>query len=223
MTNAYKMPIYKMAGKIYDSTTLGVGGPIGMGGGVYGQSPMSNGFTPSALQYTTPAMGGAKLSGTVAFDGTAANDHGYIVAASYGAGGINVGAAYADNGSGSTIPNLMAEGSAYQVYANYKTDSMKVGLSYEGVDIIGDGTDDAVNYVMGIASMMVAPKTDLIASVGFVDAGPAEGVGGTVAVNYGITEKTEVMLSGSYGDLEAGPAPVAVSLLFVHNFSLSSN
>lgn len=222
VTNAYKMPGFKQAGKLYDSTTLSVGGPIGMGGAIYGQSPMNNGFH-SALEYTTPSMSGAKLSGTLAVDSTDANEHGYIVVASYGAGGISVGAAYADNGDGSQIPGLMAEGNAYRVYGNYKTDTMKFGLSYEGVDIAGDLTDDKVNYIMAIGSLTVAPKTDLIASVGLVDAGSAEGVGGTLAVNYGVTEKTEVMLSGSYGDLEVGPAPMAVSLLFVHSFGISSN
>jgi len=222
VTNAYKMPGFKQAGKLYDTTTLSVNGPIGMGGAIYGQSPMNNGFH-SALEYTTPSMSGAKLSGTLAVDPSNANEHGYIVVASYGAGGISVGAAYADNGDGSQIPGLMAEGNAFRVYGNYKTDTMKFGLSWEGVDIAGDLTDDKVNYVMGIASMTVAAKTDLIGAIGFVDGGPAEGVGGTVGVNYGITEKTEVMLSGSYGDLEVGSKPMAVSLLFVHNFSISSN
>ena len=220
VTNAYKMPGFQQAGKLYDSTTLGVGGPISLGGAIYGQSPMNNGFH-NVIEYFTPSMGGAKLSGSVAVDNSDANNHGYILTASYDVGGINLGAAYADNGDGSQIPGLMAEGNAYRVYGNYKTDSMKFGLSYEGVEVAG--VEDRVNYVMGIASMTVAAKTDLIASVGVVDAGPSEGVGGTVAVNYGITEKTEVMLSGSYGDLEAGPAPMAVSLLFVHNFSISSN
>lgn len=220
VTNAYKMPGFMQAGKLYDSTTLGVGGPIGLGGAIYGQSPMNNGFH-TVVEYTTPTLGGAKLSGTVAVDGSDANDHGYILTASYGTGGFDVGAAYADNGDGNQIPGLATEGDAFRVYGNYKTDSMKLGLSWEGVD--RPGTDDKVNYVMGIGSLTVAPKTDLIASIGFVDGGAAEGTGGTLAVNYGITENTEVMLSGSYGDLEAGPAPMAVSILFVHNFSISSN
>ena len=222
VTNAYKMPGYQQAGKLYDTTTLSVFGPIGLGGAIYGQSPMNNGFH-TVLEYTTPSLGGAKLSGTVAVDGSDANDHGYILTAYYGAGAFDVGAAYADNGNGSQIPGLMAEGNAFRLYGNYKTDKMKFGLSWEGVDVPGDGTDDWVNYVMGIGSVTVAPKTDLIASIGFVDDGPAKGTGGTLAVNYGITEKTEVMLSGSYGDLDAGPAPSAISLLFVHNFSISSN
>ena len=136
---------------------------------------------------------------------------------------MEIGGAFASNNNGSALPNLAHQGDAYRIYANYKTDTMKFGLSYEGVDIMGDMTDDSVNYIMGIASMTVAPKTDLIASIGFVDDGPAEGVGGTVGVNYGIAEKTEVLLSASYGDMERGVAPKAVSLLFVHNFSISSN
>jgi hypothetical protein len=221
VTNAYKMPGYKQAGKLYDTTGLNVGGVIAGGGAIDGQSPMNNGFTPTVVQYTTPGMGGAKLSGTVAIDGTSNNDHGFIVAASYAAGGIDVGAAYADNSNGSQIPGLMAEGDAYRVYANYKTDSLKLGLSYEGVEVAG--VEDRVNYGMGIASFTVAPKTDLLAAIGYVSDGGAEGVGGTIGVNYGIVENTEILLSGSYGDLENGTAPMSVSCLFVHNFSISSN
>jgi hypothetical protein len=223
VTNAYKMPGYKMNGKLYDTTTNNVNGTIGTGGASYGLSPMNNGFTPTVVQYVTPSLGGAKLNGTVAIDGSSNNDHGYVVGASYGAGGIDVGVVFADNGNGNQLPNLAAEGDAYRVYGSYKTDKMMLGLSYEGVDIIGDLTDDKVNYIFAIGSMKMSPKAELLASIGVVDAGMAEGVGGTIGVNYGIVENTEILLSGSYADLERDAAPVAVSLLFVHNFSISSN
>jgi hypothetical protein len=222
VTNAYKMPGYKMNGKLYDTTTLSVNGPIGTGGASYGLSPMNNGFTPTVVQYVTPSLGGAKINGTLALDGSNNNDHGYIIGASYGGGGIDVGAIYADNGDGNQLPNLAAEGDAFRVYGSYKTDSWKVGLSFEGVDIKGDLTDDKVGYIFGIGSVKVSPKADVIASIGFVDDGPAKGVGGTVGVNYGIVENTEILLSGSYGDLDNGLRPIAVSCLFVHNFSISN-
>ncbi len=221
MTNAYKMPGYKLNGKYYDTTTLSVGGGVGFGGASYGLSPANNGFTNTAVQYVTPSLSGVKVSGTVALDGTSKDQHGVIAAASHSHEGINVGVAYASNVDGSMIPNIAPEGDALRAYGSYKMEGMKFGLSYETIDIVGDQTDDKINYIFAIGSKALTAKADLIVMVGTVDAGSAEGMGGTVGVNYGLTEKTEVLVSGSYGDLENDTAPKAVSLLFVHNFSIS--
>lgn len=223
MTNAYKMPGFKLNGKLYDTTGVSSSGAISGGGASYGLSGANNGFSAAAVQYDTPSMAGLKLSGTVAVDGTNANDHGYIAAVSYSGMGIDAGVVYATNSNGSQIPNLETEGDAIRGYASYTMkDKFSVGVSVENIDIKGDGTDDKLNYVFGIGSVKVAPIVDLIASVGFVDDGPAKGVGGTLGVNLSIAENTEVLAAASYTDLDSGKAPLAVTVCFVHNFSLSN-
>ena len=239
MTNAYKFDGFKMD-PFYNYSHVGAGGLFGVGGATYGLSPATNGFTDNALQYVTPSFGGFKLTGGFYIDDSDPNnsndDHAYLAGVSYSMKGLNAGVVYATNtgaettpGTGySTIPNIDSNGEAIRGYANYKfSDTLKVGLSVEQVDINAD--DDAIYAYLTSTLGVPDINMEFSASFGMVDDGAAEGWGTTVGAWYNIAQNTKLFTIVSYADISADNiyaendrSPMVISIGAQHKFSLSS-
>ncbi|MEN8129961.1 MAG: porin [Pseudomonadota bacterium] len=224
MTNAYKFSGFKMD-PFYNLSHIGAGGGFAAGGATYGLSPATNGFTDNALQYFTPSFGGFKVVGGFFTDDSNDDEHGYLIGGEYNNAGIKAGVTFATNGDNATLPNVAADGDALRIYGGYTADNWLAGISYEQVDItsgagVGAGaTKDEVGYLYLTGTYKAkAWNTDLVASIGNVDDGPAEGIGFTLGPFYHITDKTRVYLTYSYADLDNDTKPSVLSLGALHNF-----
>jgi len=221
MTNAYKFAGFAMD-PFYNHSHVGVDGSVMNGLGTYGLSPLTNGFTPNALQYTSPAMGDVKVNLSLYVDDTVADEHGTNIGAEYNKGGIQAGVQMASNGAAVTVPNLVADGDAMRIYGGYKADNFSVALSFETVDT--SATTDAT-YTFLVGKFKVSDKTEVAATFGTVsaDAGSsaaaAEGSGITAGVFQTVAPSTQVFVSTSMVSLDnAAAEPSVISVGAIHKF-----
>ena len=205
MTNAYKFAGFAMD-PFYNLSHVNALGLVAFGGATYGLSPATNGFTDNALQYTSPSLGGNfKLNASAYIDDADDDEHGFNVGGHWTADAFNVGVQFASNGTNSTIPGVAADGDAVRVYGGYKADKWSVGVSYESVDISRTTPatfEGDVGYLYITGRYMVAPKTELIGSIGAVDDGPEEGTGYIGGVFHTIAPKTQIYATYSTANIE---------------------
>ncbi|MCW8855704.1 MAG: porin [Gammaproteobacteria bacterium] len=216
MTNAYKFAGFAMD-PFYNHSHVGVAGAVQNGLGTYGLSPLTNGFTPNALQYTSPAMGDVKINVGLYIDDSAADEHGTNIGAEYNKGGIKAGIQMASNGNVVTVPNLVADGDAMRIYGGYTTGNLSISASFESVDT-GPSTD--VDYMFLVGKYKISDKTRLAATLGTVGDGAAEGNGITAGVFQTVAPKTEVFVSTSMVSLDTTGAaePSVISIGAIHKF-----
>ncbi|MCP4410246.1 MAG: hypothetical protein GY807_21375, partial [Gammaproteobacteria bacterium] len=138
------------------------------------------------------------------------------VGGEYNNAGIKAGVTFATNGDNATLPGVAADGDALRIYGGYTADSWLAALSYEKVDITPD-VEAGYLYLTGTYKMK-SWKTDLVASFGNVDDGPAEGNGFTLGPFYNITDKTRVYLTYSLADLDNDTKPSVLALGALHKF-----
>lgn len=221
MTNAYKMPGFKMD-PFYNMSHVGAGGTLQTGLATYGLSPATNGFTDNALQYTTNSMGGLKVNVGLYVDDGVNDDHGNNLGVSYSVGKFNAGIQLASNATTAvTVPNLAADGDAMRVYAGFKDKGFKAGLSFEQVDESATVTN-TYTYLTG--SFNVAAKTTVSVSLGSVsgDTGTTavEGTGVTAGVFQTVAPKTQVYLTTSMlsADVAGTAEPSITAIGAIHKF-----
>jgi|GEM_PF-860867 len=225
MNNGYKFPGF-ILDPFYNYSHVNAAGLFNPGGATYGLSGATNGFTDNSLEYVSPSLVGVKITGGLYIDDSDQDDHGYLLGASYEYAGLDAGLAFASNDNVVTIPGIASNGEGIRAYANYKiNDTLKTALSVESVDITPDTTAEYI-YLTGTL-MVPSVKMDFSASLGYVSDGPAEGVGITGGVWYGIAKKTKLFALTSYADIDPdsvyGEAyrPLVISIGAQHKFSLS--
>ncbi len=231
MTNAYKFAGFKLD-PFYNLSHVNAGGSFATGGASYGLSPATNGFTDNALQYTSPAFAGIKVNASVYVDDSNEDDHGSNIGAVWEGKGFNVGLQYASNGTtASTIPGLVADGTALRLYGGFKAKTWSAGLSYETVEDAGTaGSLAEANYLYLVGRLNVTPKTELIATIGTVDpdqdsaAIGAEGTGYQLGVFQTVVPKTQMYLTYGAASLDATGAedPSVISIGAIHKFGFGS-
>lgn len=222
MTNAYKFAGFAMD-PFYNHSHINVNGAFAAGGGTYGLSPATNGFTDNAVQYTSPDISGLKVNLGLYIDDGNADDHGTNVGAVYNKDGIQLGFQMASNDATVTIPGVIADGDAVRIYGGYKADKYSVSLSFETVD--DSATTDAT-YMFLAAKFKVADKTEIAATLGTVgaDAGSPtaakEGTGITAGIFQTVAPQTQVFVSTSMVSLDTSGAaePSVFSLGAIHKF-----
>jgi predicted porin len=204
MTNAYKFAGFKLD-PFYNMSHINVKGSFATGGGTYGLSPATNGFTDNALQYTSPAFSGVKVNLGVYIDDSDQDDHGTNAGISWSSDGINLGVQYASNAkNAATIPGLVKDGDAVRVHGGYKAKGWSVGFSYETVD-------------ENVAAVAPSPAVTVFDTTAGADitltpavAGSAGSTGSTnymyLVGRYNVTEKTEAILSIGTVDPDKGAA-----------------
>ncbi len=218
MTNVYKAPGAKMDAFCHFSHTnaAGMWAPTGV---THGLSPATNGFTDNSLQYVSPSIAGLKLAAGVYVEDSNEDDHAYAADLSYSIAGLTAGGAIAMTGDTATLTGLGVDGDAYRLYAMYKADSFKAGVSYENVDTGGVDT----NYIYLTATAMVpAANMEFRASLGMVDEGAAEGESLNVGAFYSIAPNTKLFAILGFATLDSDSDPYSFSLGAEHKFSLSS-
>lgn len=230
MSNIYKAPGSPMDPFLHFSHTnvAGVWAPTGA---THGLSPANNGFTDNALQYESPSLAGIRLAGGIYVDDTNEDGHGYAARATYSIAGLTVGACYGINDDLiATLPGIDADGDAIRGYVTYTMDMFNVGVSYEDIDIAGDGTDDKIGYLF-LAGTITIPNSpvSIAASIGNASDGAAEGTSLNVGAFYAVAENTKLFLIAGMADLDNqaavgtdGTTPYSFSLGAEHKFSLSS-
>ncbi len=203
MTNAYKFAGFKLD-PFYNMSHINVKGSFATGGGTYGLSPATNGFTDNALQYTSPAFSGVKVNAGVYIDDSDQDDHGTNVGVAWSGNGANFGVKLATNAkNAATIPNLVADGDAVRVHGGYKAKGWSVGFSYETVD-------ENVAAVTPAAAVTVT--TDQLTTLTITEAvaGSAGSTGSTnymyLVGRYNVSENTEVIASVGTVDPDVGAA-----------------
>lgn len=229
LTNAYKMPGFKMD-PLYNTSHLNVNGQYATGGASYGLSGATNGFTDNSLEYHSPKIaGGLTVNLGYYIDDSDEDDHSTGAGVTYSANGITAGVQTIQNGKTSAVPNTTADEAAMRVHVGYKGEGFKVGVSYETV---ATATTDPT-YLFLTGTFGVAEKTDIVATIGMVDAdavvntdGTNEGTGFSLSVFHGITNNTKVFASYASvdfdGDQIVEDAPTTISFGVQHKFSTSN-
>lgn len=229
LTNAYKMPGFKMD-PLYNTSHLNVNGQYATGGASYGLSGATNGFTDNSLEYTSPKIaGGLTVNLGYYIDDSDEDDHATGAGVTYSANGITAGVQTIQNAeNGTVVPGTTADESAMRVHASYKGEGFKVGVSYETLGMEhGDPT-----FLFLTGTYGVAEKTDIVATIGMVDAdadttdGTPEGTGFSLSVFHGVTTNTKVFASYASvdfdGDQIVEDAPTTISFGVQHKFSISN-
>lgn len=227
MTNAYKFEGFKID-PFYNYSGVNAGGSYAAGGATYGLSGATNGFTDNALQYVTPSLGGVKVSAGAYVDDSNGDDHGYSAGVSYTWNDLNVGVVYATNEGTVTVPGISANGEGVRGYASYKLNDFKAALSVENVDYTD--ADDALYSYLTASMAVPSANMEFSASVGIVDDGPNEGLGGNIGGWYNIAKNTKLFALASYADIDPDNAlfpdsdrqPMVFSIGAQHKFSIST-
>lgn len=227
MTNAYKFDGFKLD-PFYNLSHVNVNGGFATGGGSYGLSPATNGFTDNALQYVSPAFSGVKINAGVYIDDSNEDDHGTGLGISWSNKTINVGLQYASNAkTAATLPNIAADGDAIRLHGGYKASNFSVGLSYEMVDDAGTaGKVSSADYMYLVGRFNVKKDTELVATIGTVSpdddstAKSAEGTGFQFGVFQTVVPKTQVYVTYGTASLDAAGAedPSVLSIGAIHKF-----
>lgn len=236
LTNAYKMPGFKMD-PLYNTSHLGAAGTYSGGGATYGLSGATNGFTDNSLEYTTPKFGGVSVNLGVYIDDGDDDNHAQGLGVTWSGSGITAGvqsvvnqegAAAVPAETGAVVPGTTADEGAVRIHASYKGEGFSVGISRE---VVSTATADPT-YTFVTGTYGVAEKTDIVATIGIVDAdvsntdGTNEGTGYTLSVFQGITNNTKVFASYAAvdydGDQAVEDSPTAISFGVQHKFSTSN-
>ena len=227
MTNAYKMPGFKMD-PFYNHMSV-VASPVAAGanaganqvsggGATFGLSGASNGFTDNALQYTSNKIGDIKINVGLYIDDSNADDHGMGFGAEYNKAGVKAGIQFASNDTtAQTVPGIAADGDAMRLYGSYTSGPMTVAASYETVDV--SATLD-VDYIFLVGKFKVSDKTRVAATIGMVGDGGQEGTGITAGVFQSVAPKTELFASMSQvsADVTGQVEPSVMSVGAIHKF-----
>jgi len=217
MTNAYKSPGFVMD-PFYNLSHISAAGAYAAGGATHDLSGGTNGFTDNSFQYDSPMIGGFKLVGGLHIDDSDENDHGYIIGGSFNTRIFTIGGVCAMNGdSVAALPGIDLDGNAMRGYATVNLKNLKIGISYENIDIGGSSK----NFMYATSTLKIKNiNTDISVSLGVVDAGTAEGFGFTTGVFYTFVENGKFFTLMSYANLENDSNPFVISIGANYNFSL---
>ena len=232
MTNAYKLPGFKLD-RFYNTAGINVGGSYAAGGGTYGLSGATNGFTDNSIEYVSPKIAdmiivhvGMYIDDSKEVEGAGGKgENGMAYGIKFAQGPAELGVIMATNGdSTARVPGIGAGESGTRVYGSYKGEGWTLGASYE---MITNGDADDLTYLYALGTYKFSPATELIVSYGMVGSGPAEGTGVTAGVQHGIADKTTLFALFSSASLAADDvaedAPSAAVIGMFHNFSIEGN
>jgi len=220
MTNTYKAPGFAMD-PFYNYSHIAVTGFYGAGGGTYGLSGGTNGFTDNAIQYESPLFRGLKLTGGVIVDDSNENGHGYLLGGSYQQSGFTVGLVAAlHHETMATLPGIPLDGTALRAYLSGKVGSLKLGLSYETLEMANEN----MGYLFATATARLESfQSDLSIAIGRVSGGAAEGLGVTAGLFKTLLTGTQVFALFSVVSLENDRRPSVFSLGLNTNFRFTLN
>ncbi|HHC73590.1 MAG TPA: porin [Thiothrix sp.] len=196
---------YKMAGVKQDpfyDTSAGTHN----GGSNYGYSSLNNGFTDSTFAYYSPKFaGGLSVNASVTVDDAATDDHDVGVGVEYATKKFKVGASHLKMGDTPVVAAHGGADKATRVYGDVAlTDTAKVALSYEKLDIANTDTDPTFAHING--TFKASSQLKLAAGYGKVEDGAAgagrnsSGDGFSVGAFYNVLPNTT--LSAIYSSID---------------------
>lgn len=198
---------YKLAGQridpFYSTSAANYVGGFSPEGASYGLSNLVNGWTDNTIGYLSPEVAGLTLNLGAHLQEMNDEDHDYTAGIDYRLGDLTAGVQYVMTGADDAAATVAGAGTivdnALQVTAHYEGKGWTAGGSYEMVDLRG-GDDRA--YAMLAGTFDLGEDLTLAASVGQVDQGAGEGIGGNIGAFVNLMEEFQLYGLYSYTDLE---------------------